>query len=170
MGPPQRAADSSLAAHAAAPRGYPMPEAACRASACRCQQQTRKARRYPQWPASLQYAHIQGVKAPHPAADRAPALFLVHSQQAGPGHPLGAHPQLLLNVRNSCGRSRSTADVGDEAGLPQADQAVRGYCDGPALQQPRRGTVVTQIVTQTINGQLRGCPELAADLVVLWSG
>ena len=45
-----------------------------------------------------------------------------------------------------------------------------GYCDGPALQQPRRGTVVTQIVTQTINGQLRGCPELAADLVVLWSG
>ena len=77
----------------------------------------------PQWPASLQYAHIQGVKAPHPAADRAPALFLVRSQQAGPGHPLGAHPQLLLNVRNSCGRSRSTADVGDEADLPQADQA-----------------------------------------------
>ena len=64
-----------------------------------------------------------------PADLGAPALFLVHFA-AGWTAPSAwcPCPQLLLNVRNSCGRSRSTADVGDEAGLPQADQArVGGY-------------------------------------------
>jgi hypothetical protein len=46
----------------------------------------------------------------------------------------------------------------DGAGLPQADQTsapARSDGDGPDLQQDRCGTVVTQLVTQNVRGQVR---------------
>ena len=139
----------------------------------RLPQQREKARWYPpQWPASLQYAHIQGQGAGGPGGsgavsrplrsrlDRAIRLVPVLSCYSTCATPAAAHGRQQTSVTKLIYRKQIRPRVG----------RGRGYCDGPARQQPQRGTVVTQIVTQTINGQLRGCPELAADLVVLWSG
>jgi len=74
----------------------------------RLPQQREKARWYPpQWPASLQYAHIQGQGAGGPGGSGAVS------------RPLRSRLDRAIRLVPS----RSTADVGDEADLPQADQA-----------------------------------------------
>jgi len=125
----------------------------------RLPQQREKARWYPPNGQRLCSTHTSRVKVP--ADLGAPALFLVHFA-AGWTAPSAwcPHGRQQTSVTKLIYRKQIRPRVG----------RGRGYCDGPARQQPQRGTVVTQIVTQTINGQLRGCPELAADLVVLWSG